>query len=124
MTRPRPTPPPQPPVVVDPLAALRDPEPDPGERLSGPDLDPTDPGSTGDPEAPEAPSLMPLVTQEAWDQARDTAIVAMHADTTVVGFVHKGQGCGCRYIAGVILGAAMPVGADVADDLGTDGTEV
>ena len=37
------------------------------------------------------------------------AVVAMHADTTTLGFLHKGGNCGCHYIAGVILQAVMPV---------------
>jgi hypothetical protein len=90
---------------VDPLADLRDPA----------DLDPMA-GPVGFPDDTELPDEDlgpvyegPLVTQEAWDEARRLAVVAMHEDTTTLGFLHKGGTCGCNYIAGVILQATMPV---------------
>jgi hypothetical protein len=101
-TEPVPGPPPPSVPVVDPLADLREP---------GPDLPPV----VGDaqPEVTEDQETEPesgaLVTQEDWDRKRDLAVVAMHADTTTLGFLHKGGRCGCHYIAGVILHAIMPV---------------
>lgn len=114
MTRPqrgaKPTPPPAPPAepepVADPLAALRDPAEDartiPGQDQEAPQ---DDQGETQEDE----PTPVGLVTQERWDEARREAVVAFHADTTAVGFLHKGGTCGCHYIAGVVLQAVLPV---------------
>lgn len=96
----------------DPLAALRDAE------------EPGLPPILGEPDGPEEgseddeldPHAVPLVTQEVQDQARAQVVAAWHADTTSVGFLHKGRGCGCSFIAGLALQTVMPV---VLDDVDT-----
>lgn len=84
---------------TDPLADLREPE----------DLTPRDAE-----EAEEVEDIAPVeaVTPVEWDQARHLAVVAMHADTTAVGFLHRGGTCGCWYIAGTVLTAILPVQAN------------
>lgn len=118
---PRPTPPApaMPPEVVDPLAALRDPED--LEPVTGPTSNPPDPEANPELETPDDGPGMLLVTQDEWDNARKLAVVAMHSDTTAIGFLHKGRTCGCSYIAGVVLGVALPVHTD--DDPDPDGQD-
>lgn len=93
---------------VDPLADLRDPDeptPETAEPAETPPLDERE-----------------AVTTEEWDRARHLAVVAMHADTTAVGFLHRGGACGCWYVAGVTLTAVLPVQAN-QDEETEDATE-
>lgn len=52
-----------------------------------------------------------LETQEEQDALRSEIIVAWHADTVAMGFLHTGGQCGCRYLAGLALRTAAPVQA-------------
>lgn len=88
-----------PPVAPeDPLAELR--EPATTDEVEG--------GGTGDALPPIA-----LVTQDTWDQARAQVIAGWHGDPVSLGFLHKGGNCGCHYLAGIALQAAMPVQPDL-----------
>ena len=83
--------------IEDPLASLRDPE----------DVGLTDkPDVVTEPERPRG-----LVTEAEQDQARHTLIAAWHADSTTLGFLHKGQSCGCWYLSGVTVAAILPIQA-------------
>lgn len=85
----------------DPLADLRDPE-----ALND---------TPGPAPAPQAPTRA-LATQDDQDTARAEVVAAWHADTTATGFLHRGGGCGCRYVAGIALATVLPVqGNDTGD---------
>jgi hypothetical protein len=93
-----PTPYPDPPDLEDPLADLRQ---------------DTDPGTPSE-AAPEPEAFIPgaLVTEEQQTLARHTLLAAWHADPTTLGFLHRGEVCGCWYISGVTVGAVLPVQAN------------
>jgi hypothetical protein len=102
-------------ALADPLRDLRDPD------------DLTDPaGLPGDPGAVQAPLVATetfspgtLVTEDQQGLARHTLIAAWHADPTTLGFLHKGETCGCWYLSGVTVRAILPVQAnDDTDDTG------
>lgn len=117
--------------ATDPLADLREPDdltPGPGEPATEQHTDPLptleDPDGAPYPEEVQEAFRAYLldyiaagatVTPESWDETRDLAVVAMHQDTTAAGFLHHG-GCGCRYIAGVILTAILPVQANQEEE--------
>lgn len=85
----------------DPLADLREPDETPGaEALS----------ADGTEDAPEdAVEVRPLVSQDLWDDLARESVVALHADTVALGFLHAGGACGCHYIAKTVLRHAVPV---------------
>lgn len=60
----------------------------------------------------DAPSQVPgarhLITPEDQDEAVRQAVAALHADTTCLGFLHKGSVCGCAYISRTIVLAVLP----------------
>lgn len=88
-------------AAVDPLAEFREPTSDryPGEQTDTP---------------PEQESVsVAVITQDAWDQARAQMVAGWHADTVSLGFLHKGGNCGCHYLAGVALTAAMPAAPEL-----------
>ena len=97
---------------ADPLADLREPD---DEQAPPPPQEEQQP--EGEQEAAE---LRPMVSEEMHGEMVAEAIAAMHADPTVQGFVHGGGQCGCRYIAGVVLRAAVPVALDAPEEDGEE----
>lgn len=91
----------QPSNPEDPLADLREPADGPTPLEGGP-------APQEGPEEPQDALSRPLATQEAWDAARAEMIAGWHADTTAMGFLHRGSACACHYLAGVALTAIMP----------------
>jgi len=86
----------------DPLADLRDPV-----EGQGP----------GDPEPLVAPPPVfsrDLLTPEDQEAARAILVAAWHADSTTLGFLHKGGVCGCWYLSGVTARAILPVQVSAA----------
>lgn len=92
--------------VQDPLADLREPTDERGQATGG---------LATLTQAEQAEPARVLLTQDAWDAARAEVIAGWHADTVALGFLHKGGNCGCRYLAGIALSAAMPAGPDDTD---------
>lgn len=94
---------------ADPLADLRE------EWGAG-----DEPPETPAPETPAAPARK-LTDPERHDEDVSVVVAAWHADPTSQGFVHRGGGCGCRYLAGVALNASHPRAlADEAEVKGDD----
>lgn len=95
-------------AAADPLRDLRD---DDATDLPGTAHD----GAEAPPEAPEPLIVDGLVTVEAQERARHVLVAAWHADPTTLGFLHKGETCGCWYLSGVSVRAILPIQANTDD---------
>lgn len=91
---------------ADPLADLRE-----GDDLANPETAPP-----ADDDTPTPPGTMALVTPETQAHSRATIMAAWHADTVALGFLHKGGTCGCHYLAGVAVTAALPLTPETPED--------
>lgn len=70
----------------------------------------------GPPETATPATFVALASPSDRQGQRAVLIAAWHADTTSVGFLHRGGTCGCRYLANVALDAVLPVQANDPDD--------
>lgn len=57
-------------------------------------------------------AAQPLAEPVAREDSVSVVIAAWHADTTALGFLHKGGVCGCNYLARAALAGVLPVAGD------------
>lgn len=57
-----------------------------------------------------------LVTPEAQERARHVLVAAWHSDPITLGFLHRGENCGCWYISGITVGAILPIQGNAEPD--------